>query len=185
MRKPDLMEAVAVVLCVCAGIILGQSFSFEVKLSDLIALTATLITFWFAYNGLRHNEKQYMNSVRPILYKYEEFDNDTFQYELSVQNLGTGAALNVDFIIDSNGSKRTIPEYINFISPNIEIIHTYISEPAGLSRDANCVILRLKVPNIIELEKLKRRIGIAKLILSFDDIQEQREIKSFHLGFSF
>ena len=185
MRKLDLMTIVAVVLCVFTGVILGQSFSFEVKLSDLIALTATLITFWFAKNGLRHNEKQYMNSIRPILHKYEEFDNDIFQYELLVQNLGTGTTLNVDFIIDSNGAKRTIPEYINFISPNIEIIHSYISEPAGLSRDANYVILRLKVPNINELEKLKGRIGIAKLILSFDDIQEQRETYSFDLGFSF
>ncbi|MEM6982637.1 MAG: hypothetical protein AAF510_06575, partial [Pseudomonadota bacterium] len=105
MRKLDLMTIVAVVLCVCTGVILGQSFSFEVKLSDLIALTATLITFWFAKNGLRHNEKQYMNSIRPILHKYEEFDNDIFQYELLVQNLGTGTALNVDFIIDSNGAK--------------------------------------------------------------------------------
>lgn len=185
MQKKDFMTILTVVLCVCAGVIIGQSFTFEVKLSDLIALTATLVTFWFAKNGLKHNEKQYLNSIKPILSKYEQFDNDACVYELSVQNLGTGSALNLDFRIDSNGSVKTLSEYINFISSQIEIKLVSISEPAGLPPSMSHVILSLSVPNNDVLESLKMRIGIAKLILSFDDIQENRESMDFHLGFTF
>ena len=93
MQKPDFITVATIVLCVFAGVIIGQGFSIDVRVSDLLTLAATLITFFFAKNGLQHNERQYLNSIRPILSKYETFDNETFQYSLQITNFGSGAAL--------------------------------------------------------------------------------------------
>ena len=91
MKSIDVMVVLGVVLCVLAGVIIGQSFSLEVKLSDLIALTATLITFAFAYFGVKFNNAQYINSITPIIRKYELNNSESYCYILNVHNYSSGS----------------------------------------------------------------------------------------------
>ena len=49
----------------------------------------------------------------------------------------------------------------------------------------NDELLNIKVNSLNELEKLKQRLTMAKLYVSYENVQGQKELNSFDLGFNF
>ncbi|CAM3085833.1 hypothetical protein PAT01_36650 [Pseudoalteromonas atlantica] len=183
MRKPDLMIIAAVVLCVCTGVILGQSFSFEVKLSDLIALTATLITFIFAYSGLKSNKAQYINSITPIVTKFESGHNNNFSYAIFVNNYGTGPALDFSVNVLLDGKEFSLAGFLNELVKLHGDMENRYSHPAVLAASTEHEVLSLKAKDYFQYVKVHDTLQSAQLVVQFTSIQQREFTETFLLGF--
>ncbi|MBB1306803.1 hypothetical protein HHE92_07940 [Pseudoalteromonas arctica] len=183
MKKPDFITVIAIVLCVSAGAIIGQSFSFEVKLSDLIALTATLITFTFAYFGFKSNNAQYINSITPIVTKFELGHNNNYTYTIFVNNHGTGPALNVDLNVLVDGEKYTLADFLNLLVNRFGDMENRYSHPAVLAASREYEVLSLKAKDNLQYDKIHNILKKSELTVQFDSIQQREFKEMFLLGF--
>ncbi|MET6758947.1 hypothetical protein [Pseudoalteromonas sp. NCIMB_1079] len=183
MQKIDFITFVAVILCIFAGVIIGQSFTFEVKLSDLIALTATLITFSFAYFGFKSNNAQYLNSITPIINKYESGHSNNYTYAIFVNNHGTGPALNfnVDILIDND--KYSLAGFLNLLVAHCGNMETRYSHPAVLAASKEHEVLSLKAKDQLQYIKVHDMLKKSEFIIQFTSIQKHEFEEKFLLGF--
>lgn len=183
MLKPDVMTVAAVVLCVCAGVILGQSFSFEVKLSDLISLSATMVTFAFAYFGLKSNKVQYINSITPIVTKHESGHLGNYSYAVFVNNYGTGPALNFNANVLLDDKELTLAGFLNELVKLHGDMENRFSHPAVLASNTEHEVMSLKAKNYFQHEKIHDTLRSARLVVQFTSIQQRKFSETFLLGF--
>ncbi|WP_217874292.1 hypothetical protein [Pseudoalteromonas shioyasakiensis] len=183
MKSIDVMVVLGIVLCLLAGVIIGQSFSFEVKLSDLIALTATLITFAFAYFGLKFNNAQYINSITPIIRKYELNNPESYCYILNVHNYSAGAAIDFDVKISLGGIEYSLGAFMHELGVRHGAMSQAYGFPAVLAANGEHEILKLTAKDSVQFWGLQETLRQSELILRFSTIQHLELNERIKLGF--
>ena len=180
MQKLDFITVIAIALCVSAGSIVGQSFSFEVKLSDLIALFATCITFYFAYSGLRHNRDIYYNSTRPLLYIEESKDHKDFNYKLLIKNCGTGPAVEIEYKLYYAGSIVGAIDFNNIMCTALPGAQVVVSTPSGYNPMESLLFLEIDVLDTIgKFDALQEIINKVKVELTYHSILNKQYVANF------
>ncbi|MEM5514875.1 hypothetical protein WNY79_18435 [Pseudoalteromonas sp. AS84] len=182
MRAHDKTIIFSVALIFITGFIVGQGFSFEVKLSDLIALSATIITFIFARNGLKHNEKQYLHSIQPVIEKMEYFDKNNLHYKFSIKNYGSGSALDLQYSISLGGKSLTQAELEREIYGTSNNLKFTLGGPLCMSSNDNVELLVVKAIHSKEIRRFMHLLPRLKLSLSYNSIQGEKFTKEFLFG---
>lgn len=180
MRKSDSVILVSLALVFLAGAIIGQGFDTEVKFSDFIALIATLITFVFAWSGLRHNERIYLNTIRPVLNTHYHLDVGEFKYEMFIENLGAGSALEMDFIIKCGNKTVRHDDFQKKIEGLFrEHISMDIGLPSGLIPTGKKRFLGIWASSQDELVDIMDYIKKCEFTIQHQDVQGNTFEKQF------
>lgn len=172
MRKLDGVILISLALVFLSGAIIGQGFNAEVKLGDFIALIATLITFGFAWSGLKHNERLYTNSIRPIIETQMTINVVKWECEILFENFGSGAALDIGFTVEKGGEAISNSEFRKGIlrasqgSASIDIRFPNGLIPSGRSR-----LLRVLVSNEKEFLSIMEFIESCEITYRYKDVQ--------------
>lgn len=182
MQKFDKMIVLAVLLTFLAGVIIGQGFSFEVKLSDLIATAAALITFLFAWNGLKHNEKQFLNSIQPVVEKLEHHSKSDGYYRYSLHNNGNGAAINFEYKLFWCDSELDQTELENKIKIGFPHCTLELGGKSGLSPNTSDVLIDIEGIFHDDFEKFLRFLTRLKVELKFSTTQGLVFTKQLRFG---
>ena len=182
MQKFDKMIVLAVLLTFLAGVIIGQGFSFEVKLSDLIATAAALITFLFAWNGLKHNEKQFLNSIQPVVEKLEHHSKSDGYYRYSLHNYGNGAAINFEYKLFWCDSELDQTELENKIKIGFPHCTLELGGQSGLSPNTSDVLIDIEGIFHDDFEKFLRFLTRLKVELKFSTTQGLVITKQLRFG---
>ncbi|MAE02321.1 hypothetical protein [Pseudoalteromonas lipolytica] len=182
MQKFDKMIVLAVLLTFLAGVIIGQGFSFEVKLSDLIATAAALITFLFAWNGLKHNEKQFLNSIQPVVEKLEHTDRSKGTYRFTLHNYGNGAAISFEYKLFWADSEINQTELEGKINTDFGNITVELGGPLGLSPNSSDDLMFIEGIFNDDFEKFLRLLKKLEVELKFSTTQGQVITKQLRFG---
>lgn len=180
--KLDKMTIVAIILIFLAGVIISQGFSFEVKLSDLIALFATLITFTFAWRGLKHNERQFSNSIQPVIEKMEYFNSSVGKYRYNIKNYGSGTAINLKYKILFQGKELTQSELANMLKKELNCSIS-IGGPLGMSPNDSHDLMNLdRLNSKKQIQKLYHLFSFLRVELAYSTTQGQVLVKELYFG---
>jgi len=182
MQKFDKMIVLAVLLTFLAGVIIGQGFSFEVKLSDLIATAAALITFLFAWNGLKHNEKQFLNSIQPVVEKLEHHSKSDGYYRYVLHNYGNGAAINFEYKLFWCDSELNQTELESKIKNDFPHCTLELGGQSGLSPNTSDVLIDIEGIFHDDFERFLRFLKKLKVELKFSTTQDQVITKQLRFG---
>ena len=177
MQKFDKMIVLAVLLTFLAGVIIGQGFSFEVKLSDLIATAAALITFLFAWIGLKHNERQYLNSIKPFLYihKYEDHEDKTIKR--TIKNCGTGPAVETSYKLYYANVSMSSLSFNNVICKTCPGAEVQVSTPEGYAPSESLTFLEITLPresSKFEFQKLRDVMEKVEIEITYHSVQQDK-----------
>tara|TARA_B100001063_G_scaffold104183_1_gene97234 strand:+ start:822 stop:1370 length:549 start_codon:yes stop_codon:yes gene_type:complete len=153
MKGFDILTLFGIGLVFTAGVVVGQGFSFEVKLSDLIALTATIITFVFARNGLKHNDKQYLNSIKPLLDCHITENNIKYIYNFTLKNFGSGSAIRVKYKILYKDEELSMEELQCLLRINNSSGEFKVSTPKNFGSLERIDLIELSLNNRKTYEK--------------------------------
>ena len=177
MKGSDILTLFGVGLVFAAGIIVGQGFSFEVKLSDLITLTATIITFVFARNGLKHNENQYLNSIKPILNCHKLKDEQNFFYTFSLKNSGTGPANKITYKLIYKNKELSAKEFNELVKIHDLLGSVKVSTPSSYGSLEEFTIIEISSKNFLYHKKIYELLNQVRFEVKYHSLQEQ----VFHL----
>ncbi|MBE0349915.1 hypothetical protein [Pseudoalteromonas lipolytica] len=170
MQKFDKTILAAIILVFLSGLIFGQGFSFEVKLGDILALGAALGTLWYASNGLKHNERQYLNSIMPVIEKMEYHHAD-FGYELKVHNYGSGSALNLEYRLFIDEEEVTFVEWKNQLIKGLHGARNYnFGGPLGIMPNTKISLIKFSAQTPQSYAELVKLISKTKIQINYENI---------------
>lgn len=184
MKLRYLMALLGAAIAMIAGAIIYKSFFLGREISDLIAFVAVLVTFLFAYNGFRHNEKVYMSSVRPVIVKLSAIHGRNLTYTLSIQNCGTGPALNMKYKVNYEGRTLSHEEF----TPILEEFcrrHAIEGEHAGrlgMSPNTEMTVLKLQCSDAVTFNELKQFLSNVELIIGYESVQGKQFTTNIELS---
>ncbi|WP_024604072.1 MULTISPECIES: hypothetical protein [unclassified Pseudoalteromonas] len=180
MCKSDKAILLGISLVFIAGIIVGQTFSFEIKLSDLIATLVAIITFYYAFQGLQHNKRIYQNSIKPVIERFISVDNEKYVYNFQLKNYGTGSAINLKYKILSDAGelshKDLQQKLLLFGDMKLEI-----GAELGISPNSSLNIITMKMSNEASFTEVIKYLGTIELHVNFSSIQDDVQDKVFSL----
>ena len=182
MQKFDKMTVLAVLLTFSAGFIVGQGFSIEVKLSDLIATAAALITFLFAWNGLKHNEKQFLNSIQPVIEKLEYYSKPEGLYRYTLHNYGNGAAIKLEYKLFLGGKELSQIEIEDKIKTSFKGIKLELGGPLGISPNSSHSLITARGLSGSDYERFLFLLKNLRVELKFRTTQDQVITKQLLFG---
>lgn len=180
MCKSDKAILLGISLIFIAGIIVGQTFSFEIKLSDLIATLVAIVTFYYAFQGLQHNRRIYQNSIKPVIERFISVDSQKYVYNFQLKNYGTGAAINLKYKILSDAgelSHQGLQEkLLLFGSMELEI-----GAELGISPNSSLNIITMKMNDETNFAEVINYLNRIELHVNFSSIQNDVQNKVFSL----
>lgn len=183
MQNFNKISLIAIILVFLAGIIIGQGFSFEVKLSDLITMVATLVTFTFAYKGLKSNTEQYLYSTRPLLIKYELVNNANLKYTLSIENVGNGTSLNRSIDIQHDDNLYALEDFMEYIRSNFKFnVLSKFSSPSAVTAGGKDIVIEIETNNKATFDQIYSILQKSQLQLSYESLNREVFNESFNLG---
>ncbi|MEC8140432.1 MAG: hypothetical protein VX058_09680 [Pseudomonadota bacterium] len=177
MQKFDKMIVLAVLLTFSAGVIVGQGFSIGIKLSDLIATAAALITFLFAWIGLKHNERQYLNSIKPFLYIQKYADHEDKTIKRIIKNCGTGPAVGVSYKLFYDGKCIDFHMLSYHISQDCPGAEFYRSTPEGYSPSESLPFLEITLPkesSMSKFQQLQETMEKVEIEITYYSVQQDK-----------
>ncbi len=177
MQKFDKMIVLAVLLTFLAGVIIGQGFSFEVKLSDLIATAAALITFLFAWIGLKHNERQYLNSIKPFLYIQKYVDREDKIVKRTIKNCGTGPAVEISYKLYYDKISMGSALFNNIICKACPGAEVQVSTPAGYAPSESLLFLEVALPkgsSESDFQQLQEMMEKVEIEITYHSVQQDK-----------
>ncbi|HCV01149.1 hypothetical protein L1264_15020 [Pseudoalteromonas sp. APAL1] len=177
MQKFNKMIVLAVILIFLAGVIIGQGFSLEVKLSDLIATAVALITFLFAWIGLKHNERQYLNSIKPLLYihKYEDHEDKTVKR--IIKNCGTGPAVETSYKLYYAKVSMSSVSFNNIVCKTCPGAEVQVSTPEGYAPSESLIFLEINLPkesSKLEFQQLREMMKKVEIEITYFSVQQDK-----------
>ncbi|WP_165739382.1 hypothetical protein [Pseudoalteromonas sp. Z1A6] len=186
MQKLDRLKAFSVLLIFLAGIVVGQGFSFEVKLSDLIALTAVLITFWYAKSGLNRSESIYLNSINPIIQHREIFDRTKCEYRLDILNCGSGSAVNIQTEYTYDGQNISQSELQNIFCGDVfSNREVGLGMARGLTPNSSDILIYAPCNNLFDFEELINHFRKTQINIECSSSQGQQFTYELILGLGY
>lgn len=183
MKNMDKITLLGAILLVIAGIIIGQDFNLEVKLSDFLALLAVIVTFLFAYNGLKHNEEQYLNSIRPVIEKLSITDSKTKSAGLEIHNCGTGPALDIKYYVIYRGKRLSHKEFHPILNDFCigARVDAQVGARNGMSPNTSMMIINFKALDQRGYQQIINFISGISVEISYKSVQGQEQVKVFKL----
>lgn len=181
MNKVDWIMVLAVVLLLGAGVIIGQEISFEVKLSDVLSLIAVMVTFLFAYNGLRHNERQYLTAIRPIISKVSYLGAIENSFTFTLHNYGSGAALHINYIYLHDDKQITYGQFKSRLDEfaSSRSIEFKVGGPAGILAGGSSNLIEVKGDSRQTYQEILDFVSSYNLVIEYECIQGITEKKKF------
>ena len=121
-KKSNLFYFSVLILVFISGLIAGfiitgyeppLNWNGELKAGDIFAVLASIVTFVFAYKGLKDNRKHFELSNKPIIriLRIAEFPDGLIQ--ISLNNIGNGLASTVKCRIYLDGVELTVSDVNN------------------------------------------------------------------------
>lgn len=181
MDKVDWITVLAAILLLAAGVIVGQGFNFEVKLSDVLSLITVAVTFFFAYRGIKHNEQQYLHSIRPILERMIHTNEYDYSYNLAVHNYGSGAALNLKCTLLKDDHELSYEQFESLIDEFLSNrnVKYAIGGPLGLTAGGDATLVSFDFESKEDFSETMKFLSEYKLVITYESIQGSSEKRTF------